>query len=160
MRFERHSSDGRAIVVFDGRLNEHSELDPLADALRDAGPFIDFDLGGVISVNSVGTRTWILFLRRLDGKRVHFQNCSPPFVNQMAMISGFSHNAVIDSFQVTYGCERCDTERSVLWTAGKEFAGGGWIAEPEVRCEGCRGIMEMIDPRATISEIVALRGDP
>jgi anti-anti-sigma regulatory factor len=104
-------SDNHALVAIRGHINEESDpkfrmveeqLRPLAE--------ITFDFEGVGSVDSLGVRSWVQFLRSLkpEQRPIRFINCSADIIAQINMIPSFSEKAKIESFFIDYICPSCE----------------------------------------------------
>lgn len=167
--WERRDTADGSVVTFAGRLNERAELADLAQQLRSAAGPVVFDLGAVSSINSVGVMRWLRFLRELghgqpgggdggDAVPLVFRACSPAVTTQIRTIRGFAGRAMVESFQVTYACGDCQRTRTGTWRAGEHYRAGGWFTRPEVRCEGCRSPMELVDSDAELRAIVSALG--
>lgn len=109
-------------VAFQGPINEESDhkLRVLAEQLK---PFqkITFDFEGIASVDSLGVRSWVQFLRslRTSGRQIHFSRCNADVVSQINMIPSFAEGAVIDSFLVNYICPSCEKSAKAVVETGK-----------------------------------------
>src|SRR4051794_38940483 len=74
---------------------------------------VEFDMGGVRSINSCGVREWLLFVERLGNRVVSvFENVSEVFVEQANMISNMFGRRTneVRTFQAPYHCEACNRE--------------------------------------------------
>jgi anti-anti-sigma regulatory factor len=109
-------------IFFKGPINEESDhaLKLLEQQLRQHTEiFFNFDL--VTSVDSLGVRAWVQFLRSIKSpaRTIHFILCSSDIISQVNMIPSFSEGATIDSFFVSYVCPACEhTMRVLIETAG------------------------------------------
>jgi anti-anti-sigma regulatory factor len=108
-------------VFFKGQINEESDhlLKLLEEQLRSHTEiFLNFDL--VTSVDSLGVRAWVQFLRSIKSptRKIHFMRCSADIISQVNMIPSFSEGATIESFFVNYVCSSCEhTTRVLIETA-------------------------------------------
>lgn len=108
--------DGK-IVSFVGAINEDSELSfkSLAAELKEDKK-ITFNFSQVKSVNSLGVRAWVSFLRSLEeGRTILFSECTTDIIMQINMIPSFLGKATVSSFYVNYTCEICNKEEKKLF---------------------------------------------
>ncbi len=84
---------------------------------------IFFDLKEVKSINSVGIREWLNWIKSLAEKcQVVMKNCPKSLVFQFNMVEGFLPKASkVTSLYVPFFCEKCDLEESILFEVGKEL---------------------------------------
>jgi anti-anti-sigma regulatory factor len=125
-------------VFFKGPINEESDhlLKLLEQQLRQHTEiFFNFDL--VTSVDSLGVRAWVQFLRSLKGPKraIHFVLCSPDIISQVNMIPSFSEGATIDSFFVSYVCPSCEHTARVLIDTADVPKGS---IPPSPNCPSCK----------------------
>jgi anti-anti-sigma regulatory factor len=111
--FTLHETSEDALrVVLSGTINEDSGLDlqRLVGLVEERNrPSLVFDFSAVHSVNSLGVRAWIQFLRQVEGAgaKVFFEACSPEVVMQFNIIPNFLGQATVLSFFANYVCESC-----------------------------------------------------
>ena len=111
------------VIVLEGSIDEDVKF-PAVDASKHAA--IRVDLQGVKTINSVGIREWLNWIRPLaEARPVTLSKCPKALVFQLNMVEGFlPKNGTVDSFFVPFFCEKCDKEQSVLFTVGKEVTAG------------------------------------
>jgi anti-anti-sigma regulatory factor len=98
--------DGVHWVYLSGVINEDSEI-PLKDATQslEGATTVCFNFKDVQSVNSLGVRAWVTFLRGVESaaeRQVYFYECVPDVIMQINMIPSFVGKAQIASFYVNY----------------------------------------------------------
>lgn len=110
----------RILLKIEGSIDETAHFPPFNCKPADA---IYVDLGGVVHINSVGVKNWILFLKKVPFVNVvHYQNIPRIMVDQINMVSGFMNaNSVITSFYVPYYCEKCSKSSQKLFVSGVDF---------------------------------------
>ncbi len=114
-------NDGQICVVHvTGAINEETifqEIDPGASMV------VTLDLDKVVSLNSMGLRNWVLWVKQLRSKfQMVFRNCPRVVVDQMNILNGFlPMGAIVGSFYVPYYCESCGREDNLLATRGKDY---------------------------------------
>lgn len=116
----QEKTDGDSLLlVFDGVIDEEVKF-PAVDTSKYKKVFID--LKGVRSINSVGIREWLNWMRPIsDQSQVVFLKTPKALVFQMNMVEGFlPKSGFVKSFYVPFYCEKCDKEESVLFTVGQE----------------------------------------
>lgn len=98
--------NGAHWVTLSGVINEDAEI-PLKDVAQnlEGATTICFNFKEVKSVNSLGVRAWVTFLRGVEavqGRQVFFYECIPDIIMQINMIPSFLGRASIASFYVNY----------------------------------------------------------
>jgi len=101
-----------------GAINEDAEvvLQEIASSIKEKpGKDIIFHFSGVKTINSLGVRAWVQFVRSIEEHgTLFFEECTPDVIMQINMIPSFAGKASIVSFYTNYVCERCDLTKSVL----------------------------------------------
>jgi hypothetical protein len=118
--FKIEKKEAEAKVQLGGVINEDAEI-PLQKIATDLSDFaaISFYFGQVKSINSLGVRAWVTFLRSVeDGKQVFFEECVPDVIMQINMIPSFQGKAIIKSFFVNYVSPVTDKTMRVLVKTG------------------------------------------
>jgi hypothetical protein len=94
---------------------------------------IVLDLKEIKTINSVGIREWLNWIKPLSEKyEMILENCPKAMVFQFNMVEGFlPPKAKITSFFVPFYCESCDREDNVLFTVGKEVTASGGAVKIE-----------------------------
>lgn len=86
---------------------------------------IDFELGGIKSINSCGIREWIKWIGTAASAKINFNQCPKVIVDQINMVDGFlPSNAKVQSFFVPYYNDDSGEEKTVLFRYGQEFKEG------------------------------------
>jgi hypothetical protein len=98
--------NGAHWVTLTGVINEDAEI-PLKQVAQEleGSTMVIFNFKDVKSVNSLGVRAWVTFLRGVDGaagRTVYFAECIPDIIMQINMIPSFLGKASILSFYVNY----------------------------------------------------------
>lgn len=117
MEYSIVPQDDGKIVSLVGVINEDSELSfkSLFSELKE-GKKITFNFAQVKSINSLGVRAWVSFLRSLeDGKTILFSECTTDVIMQINMIPSFLGKAKVSSFYVNYICDICNKEEKKLF---------------------------------------------
>ncbi|WP_186647304.1 hypothetical protein [Fluviispira vulneris] len=107
--------DGKMITLM-GLINEDSEMTfkDLFLELKDVKK-VGFNFSQVKSINSLGVRAWVSFLRSIEeGRNLIFYECTPDVIMQINMIPSFLGKASVASFFVNYICEVCNKEEKKL----------------------------------------------
>lgn len=109
-------SDGTVVVYLEGAINEDAELDlqKLREELSSATKAA-FHFAKVKSINSLGVRAWVSFLRAVDSKLTTiFRECTSDVIMQLNMIPSFQGKASIESFYTHYICDSCGHRETSL----------------------------------------------
>lgn len=121
-----------------GPINEESEIQ-LTSLTEILGEKIVIDFSEVTSVNSLGVRAWINFMRNISSKTVSFEKCVPEIVNQINMIPSFRGKAKVESVYGDFSCNKCKTELKHLFlTAEIAKNDDDEIEIPSVSCPKCK----------------------
>ena len=85
---------------------------------------LKINLAAISSINSVGIREWLDWIKPIAEKvSIVLENCPKSMVFQFNMVEGFlPPKASVTSFYVPYFCDKCDLEKNVLFTVGKDIA--------------------------------------
>lgn len=104
MEFSLAQNNGVAVVSLVGVINEDAELalKKLASDLAEQKT-VCFNFAHVKTINSLGVRAWVTFLRTVEENRqIYFVECVPDVIMQINMIPSFQARAIIKSFYVNY----------------------------------------------------------
>lgn len=109
-------------VYLAGVINEDSEI-PLKDATQglEGATTVCFNFKKVQSVNSLGVRAWVTFLRGIEAvaeRQVYFYECVPDVIMQINMIPSFVGKAQIASFYVNYVSPATNKTHKILIETG------------------------------------------
>jgi hypothetical protein len=107
-------------IVMEGPITEFSAL-RTADV--PAGKPVILDTGGVTSINSLGVRTWLVFMDSLTRRasQVTIRRLATVLVAQTVAIRGFLGRAQIESFMVPWLCGSCSRTLELLHRSGEEI---------------------------------------
>ena len=133
-KFEQIIRGETKVVVFKGIIDEDTDFTPISKL----GDSLTFNFKNVESINSLGVRAWVNFIKLMKDKEISFEECPPIIVRQMNMIPSFTGNAKVHSVYVPYVCDNCDSESLVL-VKNDQFS----TVSETARCENCKeGEME------------------
>lgn len=119
MEYGLTQTDDTVHVALSGIINEDAEvsLQTLASKLGGATT-VTFNFASVKSINSLGVRAWVQFLRTAEeGRNIIFEECVPDVIMQINMIPSFKDKATIKSFYTHYvreDCTQCQQPQKVL----------------------------------------------
>jgi hypothetical protein len=113
-----------------GYVNEHAKFPPV-----DPTPQIKIDLQGVTGLNSVGTRSWLVWVKNgLPDVPVSVVNAPNLFVKMFGEVQGTLGPRIrVDSFLVPYYSDESGERRDVVFERGKQFDDQGRVTAPEVK---------------------------
>jgi hypothetical protein len=114
--FKMEKNGASARVNLGGVINEDAEI-PLQKIAGDLASFTEatFNFAAVKSINSLGVRAWVTFLRSIeDGRDIAFEECVPDVIMQINMIPSFKGKATIRSFFVNYVSPATDKTQRIL----------------------------------------------
>jgi thiol-disulfide isomerase/thioredoxin len=111
-------------LSFSGTIDEDTNF-PEVDLSGVAS--VQLDLNGIKSINSVGIREWLDWIRPVAEKApIVLENCPKSMVFQFNMVDGFlPPQSSVKSFFVPFFCESCDKEQNLLFNVGHEVAVDG-----------------------------------
>lgn len=129
MPFEINFKEEAGVIVLSlsGHLDEFVELPEIEVSGKGT---IKLDLEKVQSVNSMGIRSWLEWIKNFEGK-AHFIFSKAPkcFVMQMNMVEGFlPKGSMVESFYVPFYCETCDNEVNLLVNVATDILWGDEIS--------------------------------
>ena len=107
--------DGKQVALL-GLINEDSELtfQQILAEIKEEKKVV-FNFSQVKSINSLGVRAWVSFLRNLEEKsEIIFSECTSDVIMQINMIPSFLGKGKVESFYVNYVCEICNKEEKKL----------------------------------------------
>src|SRR5262249_21158425 len=135
-----HNDGPRPLVYVRGEVNELSHFERLRARLPRT---FDFDLSGVLRLNSAGIRNWIEFLRSVPPDVSYSMvRCSVQYIVQAAMMPDMRGRGAIASFFSPYRCEDCDRESERLFQTAA--FGGSVRSMPQFGCP-CGGVLVFDD---------------
>ncbi len=146
-QFKVFSDVSECSIHIEGAINENTDFFQVE---LGGVKIVILDLEHVHSLNSMGLRNWVLWIRSLKSRaQTYFRNCPRPVVDQMNILQGFlPMGAVVESFFVPYTCPSCQHEENYRATRGKDFMEGtvdareGLILSENRPCPVCSGQME------------------
>ncbi len=113
-----------------GYVNEHAKFPGI-----DAAPRIKIDLRGVTGLNSIGTRSWLVWVKNgLPDVPVSVVNAPTLFVKMFGEVQGtLSPKIKVDSFLVPYYSDETGERRDIVFERGRQFDDQGSVSAPEVK---------------------------
>ena len=125
-----------------GTLDEDAKL---PNANFSSATSINFDFGGLTSINSCGIRDWIKWISYIKpSTRVTYSNCPKIIVDQINMVDGFlPASGKVVSFFVPYFCENCDDVENNLFSTSEVVTAGGVKIPKSTKCSKCGGETEI-----------------
>jgi len=113
-----------------GYVNEHAKFPPIESTTP-----IRIDLKGVTGLNSVGTRSWLIWVKTsLPDVRISIVNAPTLFVKMFGEVQGTLISKItVDSFFVPFYCEETGERRDILFERGQQFDTQGRLTLPEVK---------------------------
>lgn len=139
----KSDGNGAVTIVMAGVINEDAELTFQRiqhELVEQKATQITVDFDKIASINSLGVRGWVQFLRSIEpGREVAFIHCRPIIVMQINMIPSFLDKAKVQSFYAAYICPACgETQTYLLETSGIPE---GTLPEPP-KCPKTGDVME------------------
>ena len=140
-KVSENDQDG-ALVQFFGEVDEHADFSGIQ--LPASQGRITIDLKGLNLLNSVGLRSWVLWIKSIEQDIIVLKNCPSVAVHQMNILEGFMPlKTVVESFEVPYHCESCGQDTMTWAKRGEHYFErtadkAQWIKLPDtVKCENC-----------------------
>lgn len=131
-RFELTETDRVTHIKLIGIIDEDTDFSSLLNLKNSA---IVFHFQEVTSINSCGIRTWVNFMKGLQGSAIEFAECPPLIVRQMNMVPSFSESANISTVFLPYVCNDCEHEQNILMSVS-DYKKGVLIPET-MKCGQC-----------------------
>lgn len=95
---------------------------------------IIIDLSKVNSINSLGIRHWIQWIRTYPNSEYTFRNCPQCVVDQMNSVSDFiPTKCTIESFYVPYYCEDDGEEKQILYKLNEDYFMNNPVTPKEIK---------------------------
>ena len=117
--FKVEESDLLTELTLTGSIDETFVIDILT--INQSKPLV-INVKDVKLISSSGTRAWIKFMNSLNNLTITFIQCSKVFIDQVNATHGFCpENGKVLSFYTPYFNKVTNTEKSVLFTYGKNF---------------------------------------
>jgi hypothetical protein len=122
MMLNLQKSGDQLVVQIGGKIDEDADFGPHS---LDGAAKILVDFEKVQTINSCGIREWVKWTKTNPTAKFTYRNCPKVIVDQINMVDGFlPANGTVESFYVPYYNDDSGSEKSVLFTKGKEFAPG------------------------------------
>jgi anti-anti-sigma regulatory factor len=126
-------------ITLKGIIDEDADF----SSLKNLSGQITINFKEVTSINSLGIRTWVNFLKQVEQSEISFEECPPIIVRQMNMVPSFVGKSTIKSVFVPYVCEECESEKLVK-VESNQFSGGKISVQESMPCTSCKkGEMEL-----------------
>jgi hypothetical protein len=140
----RNEPDVVAVTIA-GNITDHSDLSALAGV---NAPKVVIDLEKLHRFNSGGIVIWMRALQGLcsNAKSVEIRNAPHGFTHPYSMIRGFAASARIESVQVVYRCDRCDSTKPFTLERSEHFPDGRLVTAFTPDCPRCQMPMTPDDP--------------
>jgi len=144
---------GAERVMLSGPIDE-SLLPQIGDLSNQVGKDVTLVLKDVTQINSIGTRSWIEFLRVFcEGRTVRFSECSFDFLMAMIIIPSMTAGGTVESFYYLAYCSDCATEDSLLLNLSEDRAALLSTIE-KATCPSCNKPMDFDeDPDVVLSAL-------
>lgn len=132
------------VITLRGQIDDDADLSPLGQSLHLP---VTVDLEGITFINSLGVRTWVLFLEGLRARHipVTLRRVSETMVDQMNMIMEARCHATVESFFAPYSCPQCGLETRGLLEVAVYAPALRRHAPPRLPCPSCGGDMRFDD---------------
>ncbi len=131
----------RVSLILHGHFDEHAVLPEIDGSQYQE---IIFDTGKILSINSVGVRTWIKWATQYNpSSLIIYMHCPKIIVDQMNMVGQLLKNSRVDSFFTPYFCEPCNMSFPVLFSRGKEFNDTQVTVSSTLPCPKCQATAEL-----------------
>lgn len=123
LSIESEEDGDRLILRFIGEIDETSDFSVVGDIKKKK---VIIDLARIVSLNSLGIRNWVFWIRSIpDSIRVEFTNSPRVVVDQLNVLQGFKPmDAVVTSFELPYFCDACGFESALMLHRGKDYSEG------------------------------------
>ena len=155
--------DGRTTFLkLSGDLDSDLKAQKLADGLEGE---VVLDLGGILSIDPVGTAQWRKLMTLLDAKtgtdesvdRILFLSVPAPFLERLGRPEELTKKGQVLSLLIPYNCSRCraTTQRLVDFAQHGEELRQGRV--PRVKCGICGGPVTCVVSETWFSRLQSLQ---
>ena len=126
---EHALNSGENQVEISGYINESAIFTDVAQFAT-----IRVSLGGVVGLNSPGTRNWCRWLKLIaPPTQVLLEKCPAIFVKAFSQVSGsLTENSKVMSFYVPFYSEKCGERTDILFVRDQHFGANGITEMPKV----------------------------
>ena len=138
---ETNETDG-ALVKLTGEIDEMVDFSGL-EIPKDQNR-ITIDLKEITMLNSVGLRSWVLWIKSIEQDVIVLRHCPNVAVHQMNILEGFMPlKTIVESFEVPYNCESCGEDTLTWAKRGEQYFErtadkADWIKIAEnIECQNC-----------------------
>ncbi len=109
MKFQTLKHADLVTVSLVGKVDEGIERELMDLAMRLEGNAVSFDCAGIVSINSIGIKSWCQFLSVLEqrGVKFNFQNCVPEYVDYCNLLPTKLFTGRIVSVAFPCRCRDC-----------------------------------------------------
>lgn len=147
-QFKVFNNSQDCVVHVEGAINEDTifkEIDP------GSAKVVILDLDKVASLNSMGLRNWLNWVKKIRAKaQIVFRSCPRTVVDQMNILNGFlPMGALVESFYIPFYCDSCGREDNFLAVRGRDYmeatvdAREGMTVPAQRPCPVCQQDMSM-----------------
>ena len=109
-KFEATTRGEKKVIILKGVIDEDTNFERI---IKLGGPYI-FNFREIVTINSLGIRSWVNFLKELGDTQILYEECPPMIVRQLNMIPSFQGQAQVISIFVPYACGNCEKEHLEL----------------------------------------------
>ena len=114
-----NENDG-ALIELSGQIDELADFEKIE--LPQNAKRITIDLKRIKLLNSVGLRSWVLWIKSLDQSIIVLRHCPAVAVHQMNILEGFMPlKSTVESFEVPYHCESCGSDTMIWAKRGENY---------------------------------------
>lgn len=147
-QFEVVHGPSECTLSIRGVINENTDFSQID--LKSA-KLVYLDLKEVKTLNSMGLRNWVLWVKQIkDSTQMIVRHCPRTVVDQMNILHGFlPMGAVVESFFIPYTCSSCQHEENYLAIRGRDYKEGTVDSKEGASilntrpCVKCKETMEM-----------------
>lgn len=121
LKFTTTLGSQQEVLTLSGAIDENSNFKKIS--LSKINQLV-IDLGGIIHVNSMGLKNWSIWVKGLAKYPggIVLRHCPKIIVNQINILHGFlPPGATVESIEVPFYCEECNTEFSYFAVRGKDY---------------------------------------
>jgi phage FluMu protein Com len=139
---------GIEIKVIDNTTYLSGHIDEFVDygALQKLKFPLKLNLRNIKSINSIGIRKWILYIKNLGDNKVEFHECPPVFIDAVNMIpdviSTHGGKNRVKSVLIPYQCPKCSTIFTIIVSIEKVSTNPKSIRFETVICPHCCTLSE------------------
>lgn len=139
VRVEHFVDESLTYIILSGVIDESFDTGSLSSSITTKRVVIN--CAGITQISSFGLRQWFRLMDDINKRSedLYFVECSPKVIDQLNLVAGFGGMGQVLSFYAPYQCERCRTDRRILFRVDLDRQMLRDQQPPTFTCRVCEG---------------------